>query len=48
MLLFYIRRMNMDPQASKSESCQLETRHWIITDESGKEETVTGLGVVGQ
>ena len=37
----------MDPQALNSESCQLESRYWVITDESGKMETVNGLGVVG-
>ena len=39
--------MGMDPEALDSESCQLESRYWIITDESGKKETVNGLGVVG-
>ena len=39
--------MSVDPQALDSESCQLESRYWIITDESGKKETVNGLGVVG-
>ena len=37
----------MDPQALNSESCQLESRYWVITDKSGKMETVNGLGVVG-
>lgn len=31
-----------------NESAQLRTRHWIITDSSGKVEEVKGPGVVGQ
>ena len=31
-----------------SEPAQLRTRHWIITDGSGKVEEVRGPGVVGQ
>jgi ApaG protein len=27
---------------------QLITRHWVITDSDGNEETVTGPGVVGE
>ncbi|XP_067129199.1 F-box only protein 3-like [Centruroides vittatus] len=40
--------MSMDEDAPKSESCQLETRHWIITDENGEEKRVDGPGVVGE
>lgn len=37
----------MDSRADKCLSCQLETRHWIITDDEGREERVDGPGVVG-
>lgn len=40
--------MSMSPDAPQSESCQLETRHWIITDDKGSEEQVDGPGVVGE
>ncbi|KFM69163.1 F-box only protein 3, partial [Stegodyphus mimosarum] len=40
--------MTMSPDAPQSESCQLETRHWIITDDNGSEEQVDGPGVVGE
>lgn len=30
------------------ETVQLVSRHWIITDASGKEQEVRGLGVVGE
>ncbi|XP_077530876.1 F-box only protein 3-like isoform X2 [Haemaphysalis longicornis] len=40
--------MSMSEEASERESCQLETRHWIITDENGLEERVDGRGVVGE
>lgn len=40
--------MTMSPDAPQSESCQLETRHWIITDDKGSEEQVDGPGVVGE
>lgn len=40
--------MWMDDDADESEFCQLEFRHWVITDEEGHEETVEGPGVVGQ
>jgi len=29
-------------------ACQLETRTWYITDDSGRVETVSGPGVVGK
>ena len=32
----------------KSETVQLLSRHWIITDGRGKVDEVSGLGVVGQ
>ena len=31
-----------------TETVQLKTRHWIITDASGKEQVVKGEGVVGE
>lgn len=31
-----------------TETVQLVSRHWIITDADGDEETVTGAGVVGE
>ncbi|GFY61978.1 f-box only protein 3 [Trichonephila inaurata madagascariensis] len=40
--------MSMSPEAPQSEACQLETRHWIITDDNGSEEQVDGPGVVGE
>ncbi|PRD26956.1 UNVERIFIED_CONTAM: apaG [Trichonephila clavipes] len=40
--------MSMSPDAPQSEACQLETRHWIITDDNGSEEQVDGPGVVGE
>ncbi|XP_076466372.1 F-box only protein 3-like isoform X2 [Babylonia areolata] len=40
--------MSMDESAPPSLSCQLETRHWIITDMDGSEERVDGEGVVGE
>ncbi|KAK7503114.1 hypothetical protein BaRGS_00005740 [Batillaria attramentaria] len=47
---FYVYRvtMSMDKNADKRKSCQLESRHWIITDEDGREEHVDGPGVVGE
>ncbi|PVD29033.1 hypothetical protein C0Q70_11630 [Pomacea canaliculata] len=43
-----IYRISMDSRADKCLSCQLETRHWIITDDEGREERVDGPGVVGE
>ncbi|CAL1264356.1 unnamed protein product [Larinioides sclopetarius] len=40
--------MTMSPDAPQSEACQLETRHWTITDDNGSEEQVDGPGVVGE
>lgn len=37
----------MAPDAPQSESCQLESRHWTLTDERGNVERVEGPGVVG-
>ena len=37
----------MDDNAPRSESCRLQTRHWKIKYDDGKEETVNGRGVVG-
>ena len=39
--------MSMDENASSLDSSQLESRHWTITDEEGREEKVSGPGVVG-
>lgn len=44
----YVYRMSMDADANRSQSCQLETRHWVITDEDGQEEIVDGPGVIGE
>jgi len=38
----------MDENVHPRYACQLETRTWYITDETGKVETVNGPGVVGQ
>jgi len=38
----------MDKDAHPRYACQLETRTWYITDDSGKVETVNGPGVVGK
>jgi F-box protein 3 len=40
--------LSMDAQVRPSATCQLETRHWKITDESGIEESVNGPGVIGE
>jgi len=40
--------MSMDEKASSGESSQLESRLWLITDEDGREEKVSGPGVVGK
>ncbi|CAN8023275.1 unnamed protein product [Ixodes persulcatus] len=40
--------MSMPEDALEKDSCQLESRHWIITDENGLEERVDGRGVVGE
>ena len=37
----------MDEDASQLDSCQLQSRYWIIVDENGKVETVQGYGVTG-
>lgn len=39
--------MRMRPDAPKCDSCQLKTRHWVITDANGEVTRVDGLGVVG-
>ncbi|XP_013383630.1 F-box only protein 3 isoform X1 [Lingula anatina] len=44
--VYYIT-MSMAEDEDPKESCQLETRHWIITNEEGNEERVDGPGVVG-
>ena len=38
----------MDPSAKKEETCKLQTRHWVITEENGKEQIVDGPGVIGK
>ena len=40
--------MSMDSDAPSDLSCQLESRHWVITYGDGKEEVVDGPGVVGK
>ena len=40
--------MKMDENASPDLSCQLVSRHWIITDGDGNDEEVDGPGVVGK
>ncbi|GAB6030279.1 F-box only protein 3 [Chamberlinius hualienensis] len=40
--------LKMDKEAVKNESCQLLTRHWVVTDEEGDEECVDGDGVIGE
>lgn len=40
--------MEMDENANPYDSCQLETRHWVITDADGNVERVDGPGVVGE
>ena len=40
--------MSMNADAPRSESCRLETRHWIIEDDEDNEERVDGPGVIGQ
>ncbi len=48
MLYVAISRMSMSDEMSPFDACQLETRHWIITDEEGREDRVDGPGVVGR
>lgn len=38
----------MDKEAHPRHACQLETRHWVITDDNGEIETVNGPGVIGK
>jgi len=38
----------MPTDAPDDASCQLTTRHWVITDGNGKVERVNGEGVVGE
>jgi uncharacterized protein affecting Mg2+/Co2+ transport len=38
----------MDKEAHPRHACQLDTRHWVITDDDGEQETVNGPGVVGK
>ncbi|XP_076311121.1 F-box only protein 3-like isoform X2 [Tachypleus tridentatus] len=40
--------MSMGKDVSTLESCQLVSRHWIVTDENGHEERINGPGVVGE
>uniref|UniRef100_H2YA03 F-box domain-containing protein n=1 Tax=Ciona savignyi TaxID=51511 RepID=H2YA03_CIOSA len=44
----YRVKMSMAEDAPPSKACQLVSRHWIITTESGKTELVNGPGVVGK
>ena len=43
-----VGRLSMDEHVHPRFACQLETRTWYITDETGSVETVNGPGVVGQ
>lgn len=40
--------MSMDNAVAPKHSCQLETRHWVITDGEGETSIVNGPGVIGQ
>ena len=42
------RRISMDKGVHPRFACQLETRTWYITDDTGDVETVNGPGVVGK
>nr|XP_039248176.1 F-box only protein 3-like [Styela clava] len=49
MLFEYRITMSMDEDAKPADSCRLLERHWIIKHfENGKEEKVSGPGVVGE
>ena len=37
----------MREDAPREESCELLTRHWVITDGNGETERVDGSGVIG-
>ncbi len=43
---FFLYTVTISNQGS--ETVQLETRHWVITDELGRVEEVQGPGVVGE
>lgn len=47
-IVFCYHSMSMDPSAKKEETCKLQTRHWVITEENGKEQIVDGPGVIGK
>lgn len=40
--------MSMDSDVAPKHSCQLETRHWVITDGEGETSIVNGPGVIGE
>jgi ApaG protein len=44
----YVWAYTVDIHNEGSETVQLRTRHWRITDASGRTEEVKGAGVVGQ
>jgi ApaG protein len=44
----YVWAYTVDIRNEGSETVQLKTRHWRITDASGRTEEVKGAGVVGQ
>ncbi|KAJ3270616.1 F-box only protein 3 [Terramyces sp. JEL0728] len=47
--LMYYYRISIEyfPELSKYKACQLRKRNWLLTFKSGKQETVSGDGVVG-
>ena len=46
--VIFMNRMSMDKNAPDDLSCQLMSRHWVITDGNDKVEEVSGPGVVGK
>jgi len=43
----YKIRMSMSENMSTSDTCKLQSRHWLIKDAAGKVEEVKGPGVIG-
>ncbi|KAJ3322315.1 hypothetical protein HDV06_003209 [Boothiomyces sp. JEL0866] len=48
--LVYYYRISIEffPELSKYKTCQLKKRDWLLTFKSGKQETVSGEGVIGK
>jgi len=44
----YDSRISMDAAAPEHLSCQLQRRHWTITDGNNRVENVSGEGVIGE